>query len=161
MLRKVGTGGRPNLTGVDRNHNAPAPEPRRPSEPSTPSNPQRVDGPKFADHMSMYDALQTLRTFGERRQRQGDQFVESVHLPGAFFYESGDARTGVRVWGEQDDWAMSRLSAARVGMQPSYSYRSISRWRTTSGLGAPYVVEDGWRAAVMCERSLQELAARQ
>lgn len=111
---------------------------------------------RFADKMTLADALQTVRTFGERRRLQGDGFLESQYLEGAFFYETGDARTGVRVWGGQDDWAISVFAAARVGMRPTFElYRYISRWRTTSGSGAPYVVEDGERAAVMCERSFQ------
>ena len=115
-----------------------------------------VPGARYAGKMTLRDAVHTVRRFGERRCQQGDAFTETCDLDGAFFYETGAARVGIRLWGNDDEWAISVFSAARISMAPTLElYRFISRWRTTSGTGAPYVVEDGGGAAVMCERGYQ------
>ncbi len=95
-----------------------------------------------------------VRRFGERRTADGDAFVESEFLPGHFLYRTDEAHTGIAVWGEEDHWTFSAFAAARVNMRPTLElYRYVGRWRSTCGLGAPYVIEDGG-AAVMCEHTV-------
>jgi hypothetical protein len=104
--------------------------------------------------ISKSEALQFLRRFGERRGADGDEFLESELLPGHFLYCTGEAHAGVVIWGDEDRWTFSTFAAARVNMRPTIElYRYVGRWRSSCGLGAPYVIEDGG-AAVMCETTL-------
>jgi hypothetical protein len=98
--------------------------------------------------------LQFLRDFGECRGEDGDEFLESKYLAGAFLYCTGEAHAGIMIWGDEDRWTFSTFAAARVNMRPTMElYRYVGRWRSSCGLGAPYVVEDGG-AAVMCETTI-------
>ncbi|WP_018331079.1 hypothetical protein [Actinomycetospora chiangmaiensis] len=122
---------------------APTPGTSQPARPSTP----------LIASMTRGDALATLRNFGEARTGQGDEFLESEYLEGAFLYATGAARVGINARGEDDDWTLSIFSAARARLRPSLElYRFVSRWRTTAGAGAPSEVESDGGAAIMCER---------
>ena len=123
--------------------------PRHPS-PDGHSHPTGDDPTPFTKKA----ALDFVRRFGETRAEDGDEFLESEYMPGHFFYRTGEAHTGIVVWGEEDHWTFSAFAAARVNMRPTLElYRYVGRWRSTCGLGAPYVIEDGG-AAVMCEHTI-------
>ncbi|MCD2187870.1 hypothetical protein [Actinomycetospora soli] len=104
--------------------------------------------------MTKTEALDFIRGFGLRRAEDGDEFVESEFTPGRFFYVTGQAHAAIVIWGDEDQWTFSTIAAARLNMRPTLElYRYVARWRSTSGLGAPYVIEDGG-AAVLCETTI-------
>lgn len=129
----------------------PRPRPPRPQpDPRPEPEPRRVvnNGPTPC---SKSQALEMVRLFGEQRTKDGDTFVASPS--GYSLYSTGPQRVGIALWGDENEWMLSIYSAARIGMTPTLDlYRFVSRWRTTAGLGAPYVVERDGYAAVMCER---------
>ncbi|WP_285588822.1 hypothetical protein [Actinomycetospora sp. NBRC 106378] len=125
-----------------------APEPPPIQAPQPPAR-TRVDAPLLKS-----EVLRMIRSFGDRRAREGDDLFEDDELPGSFLYSTGDARVGICVWGGGETrWSFSIFSAARIRSRPSLElYRFVSRWRTTAGIGAPYVIECDGEAAIMCER---------
>lgn len=104
--------------------------------------------------LGMSEIRAFLESFGETRAREGDTFTVAEHLVGHYFYETGEAKTGIAVWGEENDWLLSVFSAARVRMQPTAElHRRVGVWRSTIPLSGCYVIEDG-DCAVLCERTL-------
>lgn len=98
------------------------------------------------------DVIGLVREFAQYRQEGGDSFDQHHLDEGLWLYASDDVRVGILVAGEENQWRIAVYSAARVRMRATYElYRYVSRWRTTIKAGAPYVVEEGEWAAVMCE----------
>ncbi|WP_018332015.1 hypothetical protein [Actinomycetospora chiangmaiensis] len=105
--------------------------------------------------MTRSDVVALLEVFGESRRAQGDTFT-AAHIDGHWFYETGAAKTGLVLWGEEDDWTFSAFSAARVKVTPTLDlHRRVGMWRSSVPQSGCYVIEDDGDAAVMCEREIK------
>lgn len=105
--------------------------------------------------MTKSDVKAFLQSFADARRTQGDTFT-AARVDGYWFYETGAAKTGLALWGEEDDWTFSAFSAARVKATPTLDlHRRVGTWRSTVPQTGCYVVEDDGDAAVMCEREIK------
>ncbi|WP_433030711.1 hypothetical protein [Actinomycetospora sp. CA-053990] len=97
-----------------------------------------------------------VEMFGEAREEQGDLFGQNQYItPSTYYYLTSGVLTSAMVWGESDKAGVSFFSCARAEMVPTLDlYRYVGLWRSTCGIGAPYVVEFNSRAAVMCQQEL-------
>ncbi|MDD7969306.1 hypothetical protein [Actinomycetospora lemnae] len=100
--------------------------------------------------------LETVQRFGERRKQQGDIFEEAPAFDfDAYSYVYNNTLVVIAIWGEDPKSAISVFGCARVGLVPTLDlYRYVATWRTSVGIGAPYVVEQDGLAAVMCDREI-------
>ncbi|MEJ2887923.1 hypothetical protein [Actinomycetospora aeridis] len=106
------------------------------------------------------DALTCVADIGEERRRSGHAVEQLGDGGGYFLVATPAAPVGIIVWPSGQRWTMSVFSCPRARMRPALElHRYVSRWRSTAGMAAPYVVEDRGEAAVMCERTLSGLDA--